>query len=181
MLSHHFQSPAHFDSSPAGLARVTGAGVALAVWKRPAPLADPFAEAAPIDTVVDLEAIDLALAPLGAALAADIRMLGALLADIARPATVRVRLEIVTGNACTRFHADFVRLRLLTTYAGPGTQWCPAGAMGSVRALAAGDVAIFKGRLALPDVPILHRSPPIAGKGIRRLVLALDPDPPDPA
>jgi hypothetical protein len=43
-----------------------------------------------------------------------------------------------------------------------------------VRQLLAGEVALFKGRL-LTDSPIIHRSPPIAGTGQRRLVLVINP------
>ncbi len=36
---------------------------------------------------------------------------------------LRVRLEVVEDDHCSGFHIDDVRLRLVTTYRGPGTQW----------------------------------------------------------
>jgi hypothetical protein len=98
---------------------------------------------------------------------------------------VDLRLEIVTGDACHKFHADYVPLRLITSYSGPGSQWisnedAAALAQGvsadqlEVRQILAGEVALFKGRL-LTDSPIIHRSPPIAGTGQRRLVLVINP------
>ena len=99
-----------------------------------------------------------------------------------RPA---VRLERITGDACKRFHADSMRVRLITTYRGAGTEWLsaedgvrivegrpPAGA--SVHALDAGHVAMMKGRLVAPDHPLIHRSPPIRDTGRDRLVLVID-------
>lgn len=38
---------------------------------------------------------------------------------------IDVRLDRIQDDACWRFHRDSVRLRLLTTYRGPGTQWVP--------------------------------------------------------
>lgn len=65
-------------------------------------------------------------------------------------------------------------LRLLVTYAGPGTEW-RVGDDGAINGLQAGDVAILKGRLLLDPPVVLHRSPPIAGCGIERVLLAIDP------
>ncbi|OYQ23672.1 hypothetical protein CHU93_16995 [Sandarakinorhabdus cyanobacteriorum] len=98
---------------------------------------------------------------------------------------VDLRLEIITGDACRKFHADYVGLRLITSYAGPGSQWlsnADAAALADgvalerleLRQLLAGEVALFKGKL-LTDSPIIHRSPPIAGSGQRRLVLVINP------
>jgi hypothetical protein len=41
--------------------------------------------------------------------------------------------------------------------------------------MAIGEVGIFKGRLWAEEPSILHRSPPIAASGERRLLLVLDP------
>lgn len=40
--------------------------------------------------------------------------------------------------------------------------------------MAAGEVALFKGRRLLPDPPLLHRSPPLAGRAETRLLLVND-------
>jgi len=94
-----------------------------------------------------------------------------------------VRIEVVTTNSCRKWHADYVTARLITTYAGTGTQWLCAKAAQQVRdgsdpdeigQMSAGDVGIFKGKLAT-DEPAIHRSPPIEGTGERRLLLVLNP------
>jgi hypothetical protein len=56
-------------------------------------------------------------------LADDIGFLARLFHEVVEAPTLRVRLEVVTGDACTQFHADNVRHRLVSTYRGPGTEW----------------------------------------------------------
>lgn len=98
---------------------------------------------------------------------------------------VTVRVEAVTGNACTRLHADYTDVRLIVTLAGPGTEHVggrdPAA---PVREIPTGHVALFKGRTypgadGCRHMPCLHRSPQIAGTGTRRLVLVIDTARPD--
>ena len=120
---------------------------------------------------------------------ADIANLSAAFAAILCTPTVRLRLAVVTNNACRRWHLDCVPLRLICTYRGPGTQWIPPAFGAAVLACAddetshalplrAGDVALLKG-CGWPgqshDGGIVHRSPRIAGTGLTRLVLVLDP------
>ena len=101
--------------------------------------------------------------------------------------TLRVRLDVVDDDCCPKFHVDDVRLRLVTTYRGPGTEWIPPRLAArfvdgrlppadTVRHLARGEVAVLRGgRGATPERPgVLHRSPPIAGTGVVRLFLAID-------
>ena len=35
---------------------------------------------------------------------------------------LHAKLEVVTKQSCPKWHADFVKLRMLCTYAGPGTR-----------------------------------------------------------
>ncbi len=109
-------------------------------------------------------------------LAADVAHLAALYATWTGEERVEVRIERVTGNGCWKFHADYVGLRLITTYCGQATQWLPQGATDDAapRALSAGDVGLFKGRERAGDRAIIHRSPPIAGTGEDRLLLVID-------
>lgn len=118
-------------------------------------------------------------------MAADIVMLAAQFGRIMGCNAVDLRLEVITGDACRKYHADYVTARLITSYAGPGSQWISdaqaAALAGGADAdqfvpeqLQAGDVALFKGRRWTPR-PIIHRSPPIAGNGQRRLVLVINP------
>lgn len=96
---------------------------------------------------------------------------------------LEVRLEIVTTNSCRKWHSDYVKARLITTYTGTGTQWLEAPDTYRVqrgfeplriREMSPGDVGIFKGRLAT-DNPAVHRSPPIEDSCGERLLLVLNP------
>lgn len=113
----------------------------------------------------------------------DICILATHYCDVVRCDRFELRLEIVTGDACRKFHADFVTARLITTYLGEGTQWLEADDVSRVaegleprtmRALSTGDVGIFKGKLATKH-PAIHRSPPIGSSGAKRLLLVLNP------
>jgi hypothetical protein len=112
-------------------------------------------------------------------LSADMARLCCLFSQIMGVPNIHVRLEAVTSNACKKFHIDCVKARLITTYLGPGSEWGYAkeGTVPKrIHQLSTGDVALFKGCLfpgfQMPQV--LHRSPPIAGTGITRLVLCVD-------
>jgi hypothetical protein len=91
-----------------------------------------------------------------------------------------VRVEAITGDACRTVHADYAEVRLIQTLAGPGTDHAPDGheACGLER-VPTGWIGLFKGR-CYPGAsdgrhaPCLHRSPPVAGTGERRLVLVID-------
>ncbi|MHA3979375.1 DUF1826 domain-containing protein [Halovulum sp. GXIMD14794] len=113
-------------------------------------------------------------------LAQDVSALARHFSEITGQELMHLRLDVVRGNACHRFHTDYVPLRMLCTYRGSGTQFGPAGEDGNpstVDQMRAGDVGLFRGRLWPGDVPcgLLHRSPPIEGTGEIRLLLAIDP------
>lgn len=117
----------------------------------------------------------------------DVRTLAGLYRRVSGADEIVLRVEAIGTDACRRFHADNVRLRLVTTYRGPGTQWLsprrfprlpedgrvPAAA---IRQFGRGTVAVLRGsRNATPGRPgLLHRSPPISGTGVTRLFLAID-------
>ena len=118
-------------------------------------------------------------------LVADMTDLVIAFADITISDYVDVRLERVSHDACWKFHRDSVDTRLVTTYRGPTTEWVRhAHAQqainrqrefrGPLERLGDGDVAIFKGNRTGPNKGIVHRSPPIAGTGLTRLVLCLN-------
>lgn len=111
-----------------------------------------------------------------AALATEIIALARRFARIMGTQAVRMRLEIIETDACRKFHMDHVTARLLMPLTDPGTQWIEAGAGtdGPIRHLKAGSVGLFKGRIWAETPAILHRSPPIAGTGVSRLLLVLD-------
>ncbi len=112
-------------------------------------------------------------------LAEDITFLGRLFVEMTRAQVLHVRLEGVDDDCCSKFHADNVSFRLVCTYRGPGTEWlrtCDVGTDAPIQHLERGEVAILRGsRAATPERPaLLHRSPPICGKDVKRLFLAID-------
>ncbi len=160
--------------------------VTLAIWRRRPCIArvdlsamPPIRFAAPAGQVAERLAAHWAERPpepWQVPLTQDVARLAALYAELAHEARVEVRLERIAGNGCWKFHADYVGLRLITTYWGQGTQWLPQGADADTapQALAAGDVGLFKGRALAGDRAIIHRSPPIADSGEDRLLLVID-------
>jgi hypothetical protein len=112
-------------------------------------------------------------------LADDIAGLVRRFAVLMRVDDIRLRLEIVTTNACTKWHVDYTDVRLVTTYAGAGTEYRDRE-NGPVERLTAGALGLFKGRLyGAGHATVPHRSPPIEGTGERRLVLVIDTPRPD--
>lgn len=136
--------------------------------------------------------------PVAEEIGRDVQRLARVYGAIVDRRRIKARLEIVVTDACRKFHADYVGLRLLCTYFGPGTDWAPeefvrrenlgrvdvdvAEANASVidaehvRSVCPGDVILLKGE-AWPGNAhrgAVHRSPPITGAGHRRLVLKMD-------
>lgn len=98
---------------------------------------------------------------------------------------LEVRLDHIDDDACSRFHRDHVSLRLLSAYRGPGTQWVPEAEAeqalreqtafrGTIHQLPRFSVGIFAGRNHASG-GVLHRSPPILGTNVTRLLLCLTP------
>lgn len=191
------QSAACLSPSSAVLESVRRDDCNLAIWQRPAlDGIQPLLRSQPMDVRfdADLSSIEASLreelescsyprSPSLDALVADIAILARMYCGILSLDQLEIRLEIVTTDSCRKFHADYVNGRLITTYAGAGTQWLDACDAERVRQglepreinqLAAGDVGIFKGRLATEE-PAIHRSPPIGGTGEKRLLLVLNP------
>ena len=179
------------------LSAVRDDDIALAIWQREPPggiARIPLINlrslrfTAPVPTLDDAlsDAMDAAGYDKGIArdtLLADIIVLATCFAHVMQTDIVEIRLEIVTTNACKKFHADYVTARLITTYVGQGTQWldheaaadCDCGEPHNIQQLGAGDVALFKGRHWSADAPAIHRSPPIEGTGETRLMLVINP------
>ena len=103
---------------------------------------------------------------------------------------VGLRLRVLDKAMCPRFHVDHVPVRLITTYAGVGSQWLKEGVMdrrqlgqaqaepdagASIEQMACGEVALFKGEKwhGNEGFGLIHRSPQPA-PGQRRLILTLD-------
>ncbi|WP_324740219.1 DUF1826 domain-containing protein [Tsuneonella sp. CC-YZS046] len=187
-------------SCPTALRQIHHRHTALAIWRRRL-AGDVARELASLilDDVDDMifasesGALEAALAgameqagyPDMPALRADIAMLARQHAAITDDRHARIRLEVVETDSCRKFHADYVKVRTITTYLGRGTQWIEAesaeGALApdgpGIEQVATGSVAMFKGRLWQENPTILHRSPPIGDSGEQRLVLVIDPAP----
>ena len=90
---------------------------------------------------------------------------------------VRLRLEPIFDDACSKFHIDNVMARLICTYSGPGTELgLETTDPESTTRVATGTPILLKGkRWPGPIYPVLrHRSPRISGTGEARLVLVLE-------
>ena len=116
----------------------------------------------------------------------------ALFGRLANTTSFRLLLATVNTNMCRRFHTDINSLRLLCTYAGPGTLWLPDEAVNQqayrggngneeivsdenlIQQAKAGDVVILKGALYPGANPVVHRSPTIEDTGAERLLLRID-------
>lgn len=135
-------------------------------------------------------------------LAADIRALTAQLGAILDRRHVHAKLQVIRTDGCRKIHVDHVGLRLICTYAGPGTDWLDNAhlvrenlgrmdvdidtanrsvirAGGALRRCAAGDVLLLKGEghPGNDGRGAAHRSPPLGASGVARLVLKLDEHP----
>lgn len=108
-------------------------------------------------------------------------------------------LEVVTTNACTKLHSDFVNVRMICTYVGPGTEWVKnedvvrenlrrsdvsvevanrsvLRAPDVVNQCGPGDILFLKGEMFEGNrgTGAVHRSPPVTEQGLRRLVLRVE-------
>ncbi|MEM9523357.1 MAG: DUF1826 domain-containing protein [Pseudomonadota bacterium] len=110
----------------------------------------------------------------------DVAALAENFAELMRIPYLRLRFDVVTTNACRKFHIDAVTARLICTYRGTGTQYGLSTDEAGPRRIftvPTGAPIALRGTLwpARPRSGLLHRSPPIEGTGETRLVLVLDP------
>lgn len=104
-----------------------------------------------------------------------------------------IKLEVITGDACTKFHVDNFDLRLFTTYWGPGTLWLKENnirryQLGSTNSKIVKDpmniqqmdtchVGILKGEpihLKGQRKGVVHMSPQISEWGLKRVTMKID-------
>ncbi|MGF1557107.1 DUF1826 domain-containing protein [Paucihalobacter sp.] len=103
---------------------------------------------------------------------------------VSRANSFQLLLDTISTDMCTKFHADVNHLRLLCTYAGPGTLWIPDGESDSILIdecnkvnicqVNTGNIALLKGKLYPKAKAILHRSPEIEKLKQSRLLLKID-------
>ncbi len=166
----------------------------LAAWAPHAPHVDGWLDA---DADVSFVAAGLPPGELRDAFVVDLATLLRGFMRVAGVARCRLAAGPVRNDSCRKFHVDHIPLRLITTYAGPGTEWVPDHAVdftaldhpescdcasppslvrdpSAVRHATAGDVLLMKGELYSNDVRgQVHRSPPIQGTNITRYVVVL--------
>ncbi|MBT9386839.1 DUF1826 domain-containing protein [Pseudooceanicola sp. CBS1P-1] len=183
-------------SDPEILSQIRSPGTAAAIWQREAPALTRWLDGLPPGQLPSLRRrlvpaeVPAALedactesampqTPGRQSLIADITARAGQFARLMRVPAVRLRLDVLAGDACTRFHLDNVPARLLCTYRGSGTEYglaAPGGQPVEIRQLQPGWVGLFRG-LSWPAEPqpgLLHRSPPISGSGQTRLLLVID-------
>jgi hypothetical protein len=106
----------------------------------------------------------------------------------------RLVLETVTSNMCRRFHSDMNDLRMLCTYAGPGTLWLKEDNIhrdalnqrgedddivknkDEIQQVKTGAAVIIKGAMYPKEgtKAAVHKSPPVEETGEKRLMLRID-------
>ena len=116
----------------------------------------------------------------------DTAALADIFAELMRAKYLRLRFDVVTTNACRKFHIDAMTARLVCTYRGTGTQYgisTDGAEPRHIFTVPTGVPILLRGTLwpQHPPSGLLHRSPPIEGTGETRAVLVLDPvdDPED--
>ncbi|MBX9407417.1 DUF1826 domain-containing protein [Pseudomonas baetica] len=199
----------HRGATPKVLTRILEDETNLAVWQRQLPLHiaefadlllslnDPLAESLCLEMADEEAEPDLAGLAGGLrdlqgyeGFIADLKWLVSAFACLLGARRIGLRLRVLDKAMCPRFHVDHVPVRLISTYAGVGSQWLKEGAMdrqqlgqanaqpqdsAQIQQLASGEVALLKGEKwhGNEGFGLIHRSPqPAAGE--RRLILTLD-------
>jgi len=197
--------------SPAELAWTRASPFNVGLWRRSLPpeTARRFAEIAvttplAVEAVVDLafpEQARCIATTIGDPLLAafvwnDLRRLLPTFAAITGEDELVIRMHTVHDGMCEKLHADYVTVRMLCTYAGPGTQWvAPADVIRAnlrrtdvpveeanasvlrrpeaLRQARAGDVLVLKGEQWPHGHGAIHRSPTI-DEDSPRILLRID-------
>ncbi len=196
-----------FGETPLALSDILEDGVNLSVWQRQLPLHiaefgallvalnEPLADA----MVIELNNEESAPHLQGLAsccrdlegyegFIADVSWLVSAFACLLGAKRIGVRLRLLDKAMCPRFHVDHVPVRLITTYAGVGSQWLREGVMDRrklsqadaepserIEQIQCGEVALLKGTKwhGNEGHGLIHRSPALKADE-RRLILTLD-------
>ncbi|NVH59426.1 DUF1826 domain-containing protein [Pseudomonas simiae] len=193
--------------TPLALSGILEDGVNLAVWERRLPLHiaefgallvalnEPLADSLVIelnneDAVPNLQGLASSCRDLEGyeGFIADVSWLVSSFACLLGAKRIGVRLRLLDKAMCPRFHVDHVPVRLITTYAGVGSQWLREGVMdrrqlsqpdaeptGCIEQIHCGEVALLKGTKwhGNEGYGLIHRSPALKADE-RRLILTLD-------
>ncbi|MEK1839203.1 MAG: DUF1826 domain-containing protein [Pseudomonas sp.] len=195
--------------TPKALTGILDDGINLALWQRqlPAHIADfgrlllslnePLAESLSLempgdDAEPNLHGLASGFSDLEGyeGFIADVSWLVSAFACLLGAQRIGLRLRVLDTAMCPRFHVDHVPVRLITTYAGIGSQWLKEGAIDRrqlgkpeaepqdeslIQQITSGEVALLKGEKwhGNEGFGLIHRSPQPAS-GERRLILTLD-------
>lgn len=193
--------------TPLALSDILEDGVNLALWQRQLPLHiaefgallvalnEPLAESLVIeldneDAVPNLQSLASSCRDLEGydGFIADVSWLVSAFACLLGAKRIGVRLRLLDKAMCPRFHVDHVPVRLITTYAGIGSQWLREGVMDRrklsqadaeptdrIEQIHCGEVALLKGTKwhGNEGHGLIHRSPTLKADQ-RRLILTLD-------
>ena len=195
--------------TPKALTGILDDGVNLALWQRQLPahitdfgrlllsLNEPLAESLSLempgeDAEPNLHGLASGFSDLEGyeGFIADVSWLVSAFACLLGAQRIGLRLRVLDTAMCPRFHVDHVPVRLITTYAGIGSQWLKEGAMDRrqlgkpeaepqdeslIQQISSGEVALLKGEKwhGNEGFGLIHRSPQPAS-GERRLILTLD-------
>ncbi|EJM28288.1 DUF1826 domain-containing protein [Pseudomonas sp. GM25] len=198
-----------FGQTPQALAHILDDETNLAVWQRQLPLHiaefadlllslnEPYAEVLCLelpdeDAEPDLTGLASGFRDLEGyeGFIADLKWLVSAFACLLGARRIGLRLRVLDKAMCPRFHVDHVPVRLITTYAGVGSEWLREGEMdrrqlgkpqaepqeaSRIQQLNRGEVALLKGEKwhGNEGFGLIHRSPQPA-PGERRLMLTLD-------
>ena len=196
-----------FGETPLALSDILNDGVNLAIWQRQLPLHiaefgallvaldEPLAESLVIelsseDAVPNLQGLASSCRDLEGydGFVADVSWLVSAFACLLGAKRIGVRLRLLDKAMCPRFHVDHVPVRLITTYAGIGSQWLREGVMDRrtwsqadakpterIEQIHCGEVALLKGTKwhGNEGHGLIHRSPALKTDE-RRLILTLD-------
>ena len=196
-----------FGGTPLALSDILNDGVNLAIWQRQLPLHiaefgallvaldEPLAESLVIelsseDAVPNLQGLASSCRDLEGydGFIADVSWLVSAFACLLGAKRIGVRLRLLDKAMCPRFHVDHVPVRLITTYAGIGSQWLREGVMDRrtlgqadaepterIEQIHCGEVALHKGTKwhGNEGHGLIHRSPALKTDE-RRLILTLD-------
>ncbi|WP_338510616.1 DUF1826 domain-containing protein [Pseudomonas trivialis] len=193
--------------TPLALSDILEDGVNLALWQRQLPLHiaefgqllvaldEPLADSMVIelndeDAMPNLQGLASSCSDLEGyeGFIADVSWLVSAFACLLGAKRIGVRLRLLDKAMCPRFHVDHVPVRLITTYAGIGSQWLREGVMDRraldqpeaepserIEQVQCGEVALLKGTKwhGNEEHGLIHRSPALKA-GQRRLILTLD-------
>lgn len=207
-MTQHLVHPA-LGQAPEVLAKILQDDVNIAIWQRQLPahivdfsagllsLGEPLAEAFSLEMADEKSVPNLIGLASGFSdvqgyegFIADVSWLVSAYACLLGAKRVGLRLRALDKAMCPRFHVDHVPARLITTYAGQGSQWLAEGVMARhqlgqaqaepthaalIEQLNTGDVALLKGEKwqGNEGAGLIHRSPALQA-GERRLILTLD-------